>query len=294
MNEFINAEKALGAQLPEAVSAYDERDVSLYALAVGAGATSSDLRFVYENHGDGFVVLPTFGVVPAVNALFTLAAEGKTAPGLHYGLDRVLHGEQWTHVLKALPPKASLKHRSFIKDIFDKGNNAVVVTHTDTFDFKTRELLVQNELSMVVRGAGGFGGVRGPSGNINEPPARAADVTLIEKTNANQALLYRLLGDWNPLHVDPEFAALFGFEKPILHGLCTYGYLARAAIANCLEGQVHRFKSIQARFAESVFPGESLRIELWNKSSTRVVARVWVVERNVVCISNAAVELYAE
>ena len=136
-NDLIDVDEALGYELPEQSSSYDERDLTIYALGVGGGKHSTDdkeLRFVYENNSSGFYALPTFAVVPALKMIFKLAAEGKSAPGLHYGLDRVLHGEQYTEVLRPWPSKAKLVHRARISDIFDKGKNAVVVTHIDTYD----------------------------------------------------------------------------------------------------------------------------------------------------------------
>jgi 3-hydroxyacyl-CoA dehydrogenase/3a,7a,12a-trihydroxy-5b-cholest-24-enoyl-CoA hydratase len=296
-NEFIDVDQALGYEFPELHAKYDERDLALYALGVGAGKNptdTKDLHLVYESNGDGFWSLPTYGVIPALNAIFKMAAEGHAAPGLNYGLDRILHGEQYLELTRPLPPAAKLKHKARISDIHDKGKHAVVVTHFDTFDAETGELLVKNDISMVVRGAGGWGGDRGPSSDVNTAPARAADVVIVEKTDSNQALLYRLSGDWNPLHVDPEFATMFGFDKPILHGLCTFGYVGRAAINAFAKGDPRTFKSIKVRFADSVFPGETLKIELWKESDLRVLLRATVVERNKVCISNAAVEFYPE
>ncbi|MBL8913853.1 MAG: SDR family NAD(P)-dependent oxidoreductase [Archangium sp.] len=296
-NEFIDVDQALGYEFPELEAKYDERDLALYALGVGAGRNptdAKDLHLVYERNGDGFWSLPTFGVVPALNAIFKMASEGIGAPGMNYGLDRILHGEQYLELTRPLPPSAKLKHKAKITDINDKGKHAVVVTHFDTYDAETGELLIKNDISTVVRGAGGWGGDRGPSSDVNTAPERPADVTITEKTDANQALLYRLSGDWNPLHVDPEFATMFGFEKPILHGLCTFGYVGRAAINAFAKGDPRTFKSIKVRFADSVFPGETLKIELWKESDLRVLLRATVVERNKVCISNAAVEFYPE
>ncbi|MFT3710538.1 MAG: SDR family NAD(P)-dependent oxidoreductase [Archangium sp.] len=296
-NEFIDVDAALGYEFPELTAKYDERDLALYALGVGAGRNptdSKDLHLVYERNGDGFYSLPTYGVIPALNAIFKMAAEGQTAPGLNYGLDRILHGEQYLEVMRPLPPAATLKHKARISEISDKGKHAVVVTHFDSYDAETGELLVKNDISMVVKGAGGWGGERGAASEANAAPERAADVVITEKTDANQALLYRLSGDWNPLHVDPEFATMFGFEKPILHGLCTFGYVGRAAINAFAKGDPRTFKSIKVRFADSVFPGETLKIELWKESDLRVLLRATVVERNKVCISNAAVEFYPE
>ncbi len=295
-NEFIDVDLALGYEFPLQTSSYDERDVALYALGVGAAQNpldAKDLPLVYEFSGDGFRVLPTFGVVPPLNVYFKMAKEGKTAPGLSYGFDRVLHGEQYLEVRRPLPTHAKLTHKSKVKDIFDKGKNALVVTATSTAD-ETGEELFYNETTTFVRGAGGWGGERGPSADVNVPPDRKPDAVIDEKTLENQALLYRLNGDWNPLHADPNFAANFGFKKPILHGLCTFGFAARHVIKAFLDGDPSRFKSIKVRFADTVFPGETIRTEMWKESDGKIVFRCKVVERDVVVISNAAIELYKE
>ncbi len=291
-NELIDVDEALGFQLPDLETSYQERDLILYALGVGAGNTphpKKDLQLVYENHSDGFRPLATYGVVPAVNALFKLLVEGQPAPGLHYGLERVLHGEQYLEVLKPIPLAATLRHSARISNIFDKGKHALVVTHIDTFDVKSGELLFRNDVSMIIRGAGGWNGERGPPSTTNEPPSREPDIVALEKTADNQALLYRLSGDLNPLHVDPDFAGMFSLDKPILHGLCTFGFVGRAVIDAFAQGDPRRFKSMSARFAEPVFPGETLKIEMWQENVSRVLVRASVVERAAVVISHAAV-----
>ena len=155
------------------------------------------------------------------------------------------------------------------------------------------DLLAVNELTTVVRGAGGWGGDRGPTGESNAAPDRPADAVIEEKISDNQALLYRLSGDWNPLHADPAFASAFGFPRPILHGLCTFGYAARHVIKSFAKNKDARyFKSIKARFADSVFPGETLITEMWREGDGRVLVRCKVKERDKVVISNAAVEFY--
>jgi len=296
-NEFIDVDQALGYEAAPVESSYDERDMTLYALGVGAGANPTDekdLHLTYERNSDGFWTLPTYGVVPAIASMLKAAMEGNMVPGLNYGLDRILHGEQYTELMVPLPPKANLKHKAKVSEIWDKGKHAVVVTHIDTYDADTGQLLVKNDVSMVVRGAGGWGGERGPASDVNVPPDRKPDAVVTEKTSENQALLYRLSGDWNPLHVDPQFATMFGFEKPILHGLCTFGYVGRAVINSFLGGDPRKFKSIKVRFADSVFPGETIKTEMWKESDGRILLRATVVERNKVVISNAAVELYKE
>ena len=295
-NEFIDVDLALGYELPALESSYTERDLALYALGVGVGSDPLDpkeLQYVYEMHPDGFRALPTFAVIPAINAILEMAKQGKTAPGLNYGFDRILHGEQYTELRRPLPPSAKLTHKPRIKDIWDKGRHAVVVTETRSYD-ESGEELMYNELTMLVRGAGGWGGERGPTGEINVPPERAPDATTEDKISESQALLYRLSGDWNPLHADPSFAKNFGFKRPILHGLCTFGYAAHAVIKAFSNNDPRYFKSIRVRFADSVFPGETLITEMWKESDTRIVFRCRVKERDKVVINNAGIELYTE
>lgn len=295
-NDLIDCDQALGYEYPPMTTSYDERDLALYALGVGAAANPHDdkeLRLVYELHSQGFTALPTFGVIPSLKVMMQMAKEGKQAPGMTWGFERLLHGEQYTELKRPLPPHAKLTIKNKIKDIFDKGKNAVIVTESRTYD-ESGEELVYNESTAVIRGAGGWGGDRGPAGELNVPPGRAADATVEEKIGDNQALLYRLSGDWNPLHADPSFASAFGFQKPILHGLCTYGYAARHVIKAFSDNDPRYFKSIKARFAESVYPGETLVTEMWKESDDKIVFRCKVKERDKVVISNAAVELYKE
>jgi 3-hydroxyacyl-CoA dehydrogenase/3a,7a,12a-trihydroxy-5b-cholest-24-enoyl-CoA hydratase len=296
-NEFIDVDEALGYELGPVNDSFTERDLALYALGVGAAHDPMDakeLPYVYEMSGDGFRMVPTFAVAPALKAMFDLAKEGKQAPGLHYGLDRVLHGEQYTEIRSPWPTHGKLKHAIKIKDIFDKGKNALVVTAITTTDEQGTEL-AYNELTTFVRGAGGWGGDRGPTAEINVAPTRAPDATVEEKTQPNQALLYRLSGDWNPLHADPAFAKNFGFERPILHGLCSFGFAARHVIGKFApNGDPRFFKSIKVRFADTVIPGETLVTEMWKEGDQKIVFRTKVKERDKVVISNAAVELFKE
>lgn len=293
-NDLIDVDTALGYEFSPRESSYDEKDLALYALGVGAGQSALDpgeLKYVYENAGD-FAALPTFAVVPALAMIFDMRKRGEHAPGMNYGFDRILHGEQYTELRRPLPPRAKLTHKAKIKEIWDKGRGAVVVTAITSFDEDGSEL-AYNELSTFVRGAGGWGGERGPSGEINVPPDRAPDATVEEKISGAQALLYRLSGDVNPLHVDPDFAKAFGFDRPILHGLCTLGYAARHVIKAMSNNDPRYFKSIKVRFSDSVFPGETLVTEMW-KDEGRIVLCCKVKERGKTVISNAAVELYEE
>jgi len=293
-NELIDVDAALGYEFPPQTSTYDEKDLALYALGVGAGqhGETSDLQYVYENAND-FRALPTFGVVPALRMVFEMAKKGVAAPGLNYGFDRILHGEQYTELKRPLPPHAKLTHKAKVKDIFDKGKGAVVVTAITSYDEAGNEL-VYNELTTFVRGAGGWGGERGPTVEKNVAPDRKPDAVVVEKLSEGQALLYRLSGDINPLHVDPEFAKAFGFTKPILHGLCTFGFAARHVIKEMANNDPRYFKSIQVRFSDSVFPGETLVTEMWKEADGKIIFRCKVQERDRTVISNAAIELYKE
>jgi 3-hydroxyacyl-CoA dehydrogenase/3a,7a,12a-trihydroxy-5b-cholest-24-enoyl-CoA hydratase len=296
-NQFIDVDAALGYEYPEMTSSYDERDCALYALGVGAAkdpTDEKDLSLVYEMSGKGMKVLPSFGVIPAINMVFTQAKNGVTAPGLSFGLERVLHGEQYTELVRPLPTHAKLATKAKVSQIYDKGKGAVVITDFASYD-ENGDVLVKNQLTTFVRGAGGWGGERGPSADVNVPPDRKPDRVIEEKTDQNQALLYRLSGDWNPMHADPSFAKAVGFARPILHGLCSFGFATRAVVnAFAPDGDPRFVKSIKVRFASTVLPGETLVTEMWKESDTRVVFRTTVKEKGEVCISNAAVELWKE
>lgn len=276
--------RALGHVFPEHTSSYDERDLALYALGVGA----EDLRFVYEK-ADGFAALPTFAVVPALRDGLARLARGENAPGLSYGPEQVLHGEQLTELRRPLPPRARLVHRARIEELWDKGRMAVVVTAIETSDDDGP--LAYHEVTTFVRGAGGWGGERGPARAEHAPPDRAPDAVREQAVGRTQALLYRLSGDTNPLHVDPAAAKAFGFERPILHGLCTFGFAARHVIEAMAGGDPRRLRSIRVRFSDVVYPGDTLVTEMWDEGEGRIVFRTKARGRTV--LSNAMVQLTA-
>jgi (3R)-3-hydroxyacyl-CoA dehydrogenase / 3a,7a,12a-trihydroxy-5b-cholest-24-enoyl-CoA hydratase / enoyl-CoA hydratase 2 len=296
-NEFIDVDQALGHENKGMTSSYTERDLAIYALGIGAGAAAptdpNELRVTYEMSQDGFAAIPTYAAVPAVSCLIQRFTEGKQDPGMNYGPERILHGEQYTEVYGPIPVKANLKHDDKIVAIHDKGKHAVVVREVKTYNADTGAELFKNEITFVVKGAGGWGGDRGPSTEANAAPDRAPDAVVTEKTSASQALLYRLSGDINPLHADPMFAQAFGFDKPILHGLCTYGFAARHVISKFAGGDPRLLKNIRVRFAGEVFPGETLKTEMW-KDGQKVLFRTTVVERNKVVITNAVSEIWKE
>ncbi len=294
-NEFIDLDVAAQATLV-LENSYDERDVSLYALGIGCARDPFDkdeLKYVYEMGGD-FRTFPTYGVMPQSNAMLAGAKEGGLAlPGCTFGFDRLLHGEQYTEIKRPLPPHAKLKHTFKLKTALDKAPNAVLTFAISSTD-ESGEEVIYNEMTAFVKGAGGWGGDRGSSTELNVPPARVPDAVIEEKTDVNQTLLYRLSGDWNPLHADPDFAQAFGFDKPILHGLCTFGYCGRHVVKAFANNDSRYFKSIKVRFAKSVFPGDTLVTKMWKESPTRIIFETSVKERDEVVIKNAVIELYSE
>ncbi len=288
----VEPDLVLGYAFEPLIMRYTARDVSLYALGVGAPADPLDpkeLQFVYELSGVGFKTLPTFAVLYPSRMIEQMVTTG--VPGLRYNPMMLLHGEQSLEVYGELPTAAEITCTPTISGIYDKGSGALLTIDTPCYDESGR-LIASLRMSLFIRGIGGFGGERGTSTPTPEQPARAPDVVIRERTSVNQALLYRLSGDANPLHADPDMAAVGGFERPILHGLCSFGYAARAALKAFCDNDPARFKRIQARFAKHVFPGETLITELWRIDEAQVLLQTKVAERDVIAISNGIVELW--
>nr|BAE27744.1 unnamed protein product [Mus musculus] len=279
---------AVGHKLPSFSSSYTELQSIMYALGVGASVKNpKDLKFVYEGSAD-FSCLPTFGVIVAQKSMMNGGLA--EVPGLSFNFAKALHGEQYLELYKPLPRSGELKCEAVIADILDKGSGVVIVM--DVYSYSGKELICYNQFSVFVVGSGGFGGKR-TSEKLKAAvavPNRPPDAVLRDATSLNQAALYRLSGGWNPLHIDPDFASVAGFEKPILHGLCTFGFSARHVLQQFADNDVSRFKAIKVRFAKPVYPGQTLQTEMW-KEGNRIHFQTKVHETGDVVISNAYVDL---
>jgi acyl dehydratase len=230
---------------------WTSKDCLLYALGVGAG--TDELAFSTEKDQR---VLPTFAVIVGGGGI-PFAAIGKFNPAM------LVHGEQSIEVFGPIPVEGTVRSTGRIANVWDKRSGAVVVMESESVDAVSGEPRFRTRMAAFIRGEGGFGGERGPSGPRNEPPKRAADLEVRYETRPDQALLYRLSGDRNPLHSDPEFAKRAGFEKPILHGLCSYGFTGRALLHGLCGGDPARFRAMEARFSKPVLPGDTLTVSIW-------------------------------
>ena len=240
---------------------YTWRDVVLYAL--GVGATADELPLVYENAPGGLKVLPSFCVVPAVRA-FPYFGED-----IEWSL--MLHGEHTIRLSRPIPPEGKLFQTGVITDIFDKGKGAVFHVKI-TGKTEDGNHLYDAHWAIFYLHAGGFGGDPGPKAEpITPPEGIEPDFSFSCKVAKNQAALYRLSGDRNPLHIDPEAAKRGGFNRPILHGLCTYGIATRSLVIGPLNGDAGRLKEFKARFSSSVYPGDTLTTEGWKTDGGYII-----------------------
>jgi acyl dehydratase len=297
----IDPSKALGASLPPVEASWNQDQIILYALGAGIGygqdpTTKEVLQYTYEN---GLKALPTYGVIPVFGTLMSLM----TVPGIQINPMMILHGEQYLEILKApMPVNATVINEAKLTGIYDKGfdeekkrgKGATIEVEVLTKDKASGEALFKNVFTTFVRGEGGFApnGPKAPEAG-NNPPARPADKVLEYKTMGHQALLYRLSGDKNPLHADPMFAKMGGFEKPILHGLCSFANVGRAVIDGFAGGDPTKFRSIKVRFTSPVYPGETIVVSMWKESDTEIIVKASVKERNIDVINNAKVTLFA-
>ncbi|MFE1290739.1 MaoC/PaaZ C-terminal domain-containing protein [Streptomyces sp. NPDC058751] len=270
----IDAAKAVAAPPRTGEITWSHKDVQLYHLGLGAGVPATDpdeLRYTLESR---LHVLPSFATVAGAGSPGVIG--GLSMPGVDVDLARVLHGGQSLRLHRPIPAEGTATATGRIAAVYDKGTAAVLVMRTEVADAEGP--LWTNDAQIFVRGEGGWGGDRGPSARL-EAPAGSPDKVVERRIREEQALLYRLSGDWNPLHADPEFAKLAGFDRPILHGLCTYGMTLKAVVDTLLGGDVTRVRACTTRFAGVVFPGETLRIRMW-RGDGEVRVAVGAVERD--------------
>jgi acyl dehydratase len=255
---------AVGSTSEPTERSWTSKDALLYAVGVGAGAidpTGFELEFTTENSKDvDQKVLPTFAVI--------IGAGGGAMRNVgSFNQAMLVHGEQAIELHRPIPVEGAVRVTGSITGIYDKGSGAVIATSSEAVDAVTGEAMFTTRSSVFIRGEGGFGGERGPSEKV-EFPDRKPDHSVTYSTRSDQALLYRLSGDRNPLHSDPKFAEMASFPKPILHGLCTYGFTGRALLHTLCGSDPARFKSMEGRFSKPVFPGQDLTVNMWVDGDT--------------------------
>ncbi len=259
---------AVGSTSEPATRRWDSKDCLLYALGVGAGAsdpTGFELEFTTENSADvRQAVLPTFATVAGASA-GPRRSIGTFDPAM------LVHAEQSIELHGAIPTEATVTTTATLTAIYDKGSGALVRSESTSVDAATGRPLFSTGTGLFIRGEGGFGGDRGPSASDQSVPDRAPDEVVSYTTRTDQALLYRLSGDRNPLHSDPAFAKRAGFDRPILHGLCTYGFTGRALLHALCGSDPARFRSMFGRFSRPTYPGDTLVVSVWVDGSSGTV-----------------------
>lgn len=251
---------------------WDSKDVMLYAVGVGA-KPEGELDFVYE--GKGPRVLPTYAVIPGMFSM------GGLVSNVEINLAMLLHGEQAITLHREIPPEGDVRITGRVAEVWDKGKAAVIGCEGIVED--DNGPLFTTKATLFIRGAGGFGGERGPStAGVNVAPERAPDHVVEDVTRPEQGAVYRLSGDRNPIHIDPDFAKMAGFEKPFVHGLCTYGFVGRAILRALCGGDPARFKSFEARFADQVYFGDTIVTKIWKLKEGEAIVQAETQKGNVV------------
>lgn len=284
----LNYELLKNWPFEEVVQTYTERDTILYALGVGVGHDPLDeaqLDFVFEEQ-PGFAALPSMSVI--------LARPGHWFRDPKTGIDwkKILHGQQNIVMHAPLPVAGTVKATSRVDAIVDKGasKGALFYVVRDLFNAETDELLATITTTSFARGNGGFDGPETPTRAVHQLPERTPDTVCDLPTMANSALVYRLSGDTNPIHASPEVARSAGFDAPILHGLCTLGVASHAILKTCCDYDPNRIRSLDLRFSAPVYPGETIRTEIW-QDGNEVSFRARVLERDVLVLNNGKVTL---
>jgi acyl dehydratase len=284
----IDREQLLNWTIPEVRHTYTERDTMLYALGLGVGddpQSPQTLRFAYERD---LRALPTMAVVLGYPGLWM------RDPALGLQWHKMLHGEQGMALYRPLPTSGTVIGRTRVTEVYDRGpeKGAVVHTRRDVVDAATDELLCSLFVTSMLRADGGFGGPPPPARPAAAMPGRAPDYVRDQAILPQAAFIYRLSGDYNPLHVDPRLAADAGFQAPILHGLCTFGMAGRALLDAACGNEPQRLQSMDVRFSAPVYPGETLRTEIWIDHGAAVF-RSSALERGAVVLNNGSARVGA-
>jgi acyl dehydratase len=273
-------------QFEDVKQRYSAKDAILYALGIGLGrdpVDAAELRFLYE---DAIAVLPTFAVV--------LGYPGGWLRDPRTGVDwkQVLHGEQGLELHRPLPAEGEIVGRTRIEEIIDKGpgKGALLYSTREVIDLTSGELLCALRSTTFCRGDGGFGGPAGPTKSPHPLPEKPHDLACDLPTSPRAALIYRLSGDYNPLHIDPAVARTAGFPKPILHGLGTYGVAGHALLKTLCGYDPSRLRRMDVRFSAVVFPGETIRTEIWRTAPGKASFRCRVLERDAIVLNNGYAE----
>lgn len=280
-------EKLLGWKFDEIVHDYKWQDSSFYALSIGLGTdplSQQQLNFIYE---------PWIQAVPAMATV--LANPGFWVRDPETGIDwaQSLHGEQAIVLHKPLQPQGSLVGRMKVESLIDRGEGkgAIMTTCNNLHDKESDELIASVYATAFMRANGGFGGPSGPTRKLEPLPERAPDIVHELPTLPQSALFYRLNGDYNPLHIEPAVGTEAGFEKPILHGLCTYGVACHALLATMCDYDAAAMKSLSLRFSAPVYPGETIRTEIWRDGDKRAQFRCLSKERDLLVATGGVVEI---
>ncbi len=284
----MNLDVVLAKQFPSLEHTLTPRDCMIYALGVGVGdrpTDPGDLQFVYE---DGLQVFPAMVNVIAHPGVWV------KEPALGIEWVRLLHGEQAFTIHQPLQPGQTCVGTYQVTDVVDKGpgKGAMLYLRKSLTDKQSGALVATVTSTYVLRGDGGCGGTTSAAPSLPVTPDRPADDSLSLATLPQAALIYRLSGDGNPIHASPEIARKAGFERPILHGLCTMGVATRALLQACCAGNAARLRSVKLRFSSPVYPGETIRTEFW-RDGAQVSFRASSVERNVVVLSHGQAEVAA-
>ena len=282
----INYDQLMAWPFEDVRHRYTQRDTMLYALGIGLGTdptNETELRFVYEKD---LQALPTLPVV--------LGYPGMWLKDPATGVDwvRLVHGEQGLRLHQLLPPEGEVIGRTRVSQVIDKGpgKGALIYTERTVLDATSGELLATLTSTTFCRADGGFGGPAGPVKTVHELPTRGVDHRIDFATQPRAALIYRLSGDYNPLHAEPAMARAGGFDRPILHGLATYGIAGWAITKSVCSGDSAAVQSLDVRFSSPVYPGETIRTEIWVDGKV-VSFRARAVERDVVVLNNGRAEL---